>query len=355
MEIQGSFSQYLRAYPAPLHEAVDTIHRNLPDLLPSIQKIFGEAISIKLVVDIPKDDQGTVAAQDLSQKEISTKGIPEASPGRIAVTELAKENIFIQEEREPALWDWHEKTIYLSYSTYGKRPFYQQDDYQLQNLLFEMYNAYHTPKFIRLTKGSKGVSKEEFVRQFEGVEHLTIARTNEGLARIAENKEFSPSNNLFRMHYRDAELNFLFQQVGGHSDAIAQKYDVFYPSLFKKAFHGTWMTRFDPENGKHQLIRGRLDTILQAHLRAIDSGDRKDLDAEVQKIRQGVQFGEEWAKTVMVNLKFFQKKYQEYVTRETPETIIHILDGIDVSLTCVQQQHKVGRSLFSAFLNAIRA
>ena len=175
---------------------------------------------------------------------------------------------------------------------------------------------------------------------------------------MQEKKLFEPRCNIYSRMYKDPELNLLLQQVGPeaqpskHAFVIAKK----SPHHRKTPFKGTWKTEFDESNLKHRLVQSYLYTILSRHMSALAGNSREALDREIAKVREGLKFNEDWAKMVMINLQFFQEKYQEYVEAEHPETVVNLLERVDMSrvLTCAQQAAQ-NRSLLDRFVAWVRA
>ena len=356
MEIQRTVSQCVASYPVEFADAVETIQEAFPDLLSRIKEAVGESISVKLVVDLPIR-KGSVLLSKLREKKISVEGLRGNTAGRVTIEALEKKNIVICEETAPATWKWSDKTIYVAHSSYGNEQVDDQEYYQILNILFEMHNASQTQHFKKLTRPKKGFTKLDFVRAFEGIEHDTVIRTRESLSMLTMSDKFIQEINIYRHIYDDAELHFMHQQLAGHSLRIAKRYDVFFfPHAKKEAFHGTWKTKFEEGNDLHQRIRENLYEILSEQLSAIADGDRSNLDAILKKVRIAVGSGQEWARLVMLNLNFFQEKYQEYVQNENPQVVVDILEARRVRATChrVARENENTTSLFNSFLQLIR-
>jgi len=356
MEVQRSVSQCITSYPVDLAGSVETIQDAFPHLLSVIKRSAGGAISVKLAVDLPVREGG-VLLSELREKKISVEGLRGNRAGRVTIEALAEKNIVICRESAPAVWKWSDKTIYIAHSSYGNEPFYYQEYYQILNILFEMHNACQTQHFLKLTRPKRSLPKLDFVRAFEGIEHDTVILTRNRLSVLSKKGKFPQNFNTCRYTYDDAELHFMHQQLMGHAFAIAHKYDVdFFPRAKKESFHGTWATKFEERNDVHLRMREALFEILNEQLVAIADGDRSSLDAMLNKVTIAVGSGEEWARLVMLNLNFFQGKYQEYVQRENPTVVVDILEAARVRSTCHVAASKVEKtSLFTSFIQWIRA
>lgn len=354
MEVQRTVSQCITSYPVDLASSVELIQEEFPFLSPLINRAVGGAISVKLAVDLPIQEEG-VLLSDLRKKNISVEGLREDTEGRVAIEDLAKKNIVICRESAPACWKWSDRTIYVAHSSYGNEPFYYQEHYQVLNILFEMHNACQTKQFQRLTHPKNRTSKLEFVRAFEGIEHKTVILTRNRLKMLSDKGKFHRNFNIYRTAYDDSELHFMHQQLMGHAFAIARKYDIdFFPHAKKESFQGTWATKFEEGNDLHQRIREALYEILNEQLYAIADGDRSNLDAMFKKVRIAVDSGEEWARLVMVNLRFFQGKYQEYVQKENPAVVVNILEVPPARSTCHETDRKVETGLLASLIQWIR-
>ena len=354
MEVQRPVSQYITSCPVDLASSVEMIQEEFPYLLPVIKGAAGGAISVKLAVDLPMREGG-VLLSDLRKRNISTQGLREDTAGRVAIEDLAQKNIVICRESAPACWKWSDKTIYVAHSSYGNEPFYYQEHYQVLNILFEMHNACQTKRFLKLTDPRSRISKLDFVRAFEGIEHDTMILTRNRLNVLSRKGKFRQNFNIYRTAYDDPELHFIHQQLMGHAFAIAKKYDVdFFPHAKKESFQGTWATKFEEGNELHQRIREALYEILNEQLYAIADGDRLNLDAMLEKVRIAVDSGEEWASLVMLNLRFFQGKYQEYVQRENPAVVVNILEVAHVRSTCHVAARKVETGLLASLMQWIK-
>ena len=337
-------------------DSVETIQEAFPHLLSTIKGVVRGAISVKLAVDLPIREGG-VLLSELRKKKISVEGLRENTAGRVTIEALAEKNIVICRESAPAVWNWSDKTIYVAHSSYGNEPFYYQEYYQILNILFEMHNASQTQHFLKLTRSKKGIPKLDFVRAFEGIEHDTVLLTRNRLSILTLNGKFPQNFNTCRYTYDDTALNFMHQQLMGHSSRIAKLYDSeFFPDAKKEAFYGTWATKFEEGNDVHQRIREALYEIVNEQLYAIADRDRSNLDAMLKKVSIAVGSGEEWARLVMINLNFFQGKYQEYVRRENPTVVVDVLEAPRVRSTCHIAASKVETtSLFTSFIQWIRA
>ena len=354
MEVQRSVSQYIASYPVDLASSVELIQEEFPYLLPVVKRSAEGAISVKLAVDLPMREGG-VLLSDLRKRNISTQGLREDTAGRVSIEHLAQKNIVICRESAPACWKWSDKTIYVAHSSYGNEPFYYQEYYQVLNILFEMHNACQTKQFQRLTHPKNRTSKLEFVRAFEGIEHNTVMLTRDRLKMLSDKGKFHRNFNIYRTAYDDPELHFMHQQLMGHTFAIARKYDIdFFPHAKKEAFHGTWVTKFEEGNELHQRIRETLYKILNEQLYAIADGDRSSLDAMLEEVRIAVGSGEEWAELVMLNLKFFHGKYQEYVQKENPTVVVNLLEIAHVRATCHAAARKVETGLLASLMQWIK-
>lgn len=213
-----------------------------------------------------------------------------------------------------------------------------------------MHNACQTKHFLKLTDPKSRISKLDFVRAFERIEHDTVILTRNCLNVLSGKGKFHQNFNIYRTAYDDPELHFMHQQLMGHAFAIARKYDIdFFPRAKKESFQGTWVTKFEEGNQLHQRMREALYEILNEQLYAIADGDRSRLDAMLEKVRIAVGSGKEWARLVMLNLNFFQGKYREYVQRENPTVVVNILEAARVRATC----HVAARKVETGFLASL--
>lgn len=324
MEAQQSVSQFITSYPVDLAISVERIQEEVPSLFPVMKEAAGGAISIKLAVDLPTEGE-RVSLSRLREKSISTEGLREDEAGWVTINELAQKNIVICEELLPAYWKWSDRVIYVSHSSYGNECFSFQEYHQVSNILFEMHNACQTKRFSALTDPKNKTSKLDFVRAFEEIEHDAIILTRRCLTVLSKNEKFDQDFNIYKNAYDDAELHFMHQQLMGHSYAIAKRYDnVFFPHAKKELFQGTWVTKFEEGNQVHQYTREILYEILNEQIDAIANDDRSKLDAMLKKVRIEADSGKEWARLVMLNLNFFQGRYQEYVRREKPAVVVNL-------------------------------
>ncbi len=325
MEFQSTVSQSIASYPVDLSSSVEMIQEEFSYLLPVIKSAVGGAISVKLAVDLPIQE-GDVLLSELRTRNISVEGLRGDAVGRVTIEALAKKNIVVCRESAPACWKWSDKTIYVAHSSYENKPFYYQGYYQVLNILFEMHNACQTKRFQKLICPKHKISKLDFVRAFEGIEHDAVILTRNCLSVLSKKGKFHQNFNIYRTAYDDPELHFMHQQLMGHSFAIAEKYDSdFFSHARKEPFQGTWVTKFEEENDLHQRIREALYETLNEQLYAIADGDRSSLDAMLKKVRIAVESGEEWARLAILNLNFFQGKYQEYIQREAPAVVVNLL------------------------------
>ncbi|MCB1107607.1 MAG: hypothetical protein KDK76_05895 [Chlamydiia bacterium] len=320
MGIQALPGQCVRSCAQDLAVPFQEIQESLPQILSEAAQAAGGSIAISLVVDIPKQGD-KVPLSELQKRQISIEGIDKDEEGFASIESLAKKNIIIGPEKDLAFWNWDLKEIQISYSSYGDHEEFEKIDYQILNILFEMYNACHTKKFLAL----RSLNKENYVRAFEKVEWETVWRTASSLETMAKVGRFDPGLNIFKCLYQDEELNYLYQQLNGHSFDIARQYDRLCPSIFNRAYRGTWATPFNETNKVDQIVRDHLVKILNGHLWAIHYDNHSELKKEMAIVQEGVKGKEKWAELVMKNLVFFQKKYQSYVQREKPRVVVHIL------------------------------
>lgn len=136
------------------------------------------------------------------------------------------------EKNLTALWEADTRTIYINKALpYSKGRI-------LSSILFEMHNAASTQELERLYNLAFAgqITKEEFVRQIEMMEHRNGIMAKNLLLRGIYQGYF-PEN--CQLHYFDSfEDYYAIQQVFGHSQWIADRFDEASP-LPKKPYKGT--------------------------------------------------------------------------------------------------------------------
>jgi len=325
-QLDRTYPGYIDSYPYDFESPIKKISETFPLLFPNLRSEVGGPIRIELVVDIPHAENEGVSIVELENREISTQGLCSNERGIVSIADLAKQNITIGQESSPGYWYWEKRTICIAYSEgYGKYDFFDQEYYQILNLLFEMQNACQTPAFQDLNKQSETLGRDQYVRAFEDIEHYSLQMTDSRLELMANKGNFDQRFNLCRAAYRDPELNYLFQQVNGHSFLIAEDFESRFPHHSKKPYVGSWVTPFDRKNSIDLHVCEKLRKILTAHLAAIYHNEKKRLDRALETVKSGLQIEEKWAQMVMKNLVFFQKKYNAYVQRKHPDTVVNIV------------------------------
>ena len=327
MEVQVSSNQsyttklpYVKSYPMDLEQSIRKISDCFPMLL---QKVFNQTqdfLVVMLVVDLPYHQARGIKVSSLKERNISVRALTPNEAGYVNNEALLKENIVIGQETFPACWSWEKKTIYVAqYEGYGK--FFNQEEHQILNLLFEMHNACQTQTLLDLHEKGKEMGKERYVRACEDIELSSAIETRKCIETMIENEQFDEEENIFELIYLDPELNYLFQQLSGHSFAIAKNYDQFFPDSCSPPYHGTWATPFDRSNPDHLKVCHQLRAILKGHLQAIFHETEDDL---IEAMKEAQHLDDHLLKMVEVNLQFFREKYQQYVEREKTHPIVQI-------------------------------
>ncbi|WP_420421685.1 hypothetical protein [Simkania sp.] len=329
MDIQVPCSQlhltkfaHVRSYPADLEDSIQKISNHFPHLLEEISQKVGEAIKIILVVDLPVDPAKGVMISSLQERDVT---VVDAGTGYVSLEDLSMQNILIGQETSPAYWSWEKRVVFIAqFEGYGKYDLLSQSDHQVLNLLFEMHNALQTPEVLKLNEKGRELGREKYVRACEDVELSSVIKTSDCLEKMIHQKKFHSGMNFFKTLYRDSELNYLFQQLSGHSFAIARDYDKRFPCPSAAPYQGTWATPFNRENQDHVRVCEQLRAILKGHMRAVSLGDETQLKQAIEETANAFDFEDELIEMVQVNLKHFQKKYGEYVEREKPARVINI-------------------------------
>ena len=325
-QIDRTYPGYISSYPYDFESPIQKISETFPLLFPNLRSEVGGPIRIELVVDIPHAENEEVSIVELKSREISTRGLCSNERGIVSIADLAKQNITIGQESSSGYWYWEKRTICIAYSEgYGKYDFFDQEYYQILNLLFEMQNACQTPAFQDLDSRGERLGKDQYVREFEYIECYSQQMTDCRLELMAKQGKFDRRFNLCKAAYHDPELNYLFQQLGGHSFLIAEDFESRFPHHSQKLYMGTWATPFDRQNSIDMLVCEKLREILEAHLAAIYHNEKNHLERALEAVNAGFHCQEKWAQIVMENLVFFQKKYNAYVQRKHPDTVVNIV------------------------------
>ena len=200
-------------------------------------------------------------------------------------------------------WDWQDKTLYLSIKE-------KDESDQIQTYLFELHNAAHTSKFIDLGEREETLGANAYVKQIEEVEYSSAKLTQIRLEILAANFEFDIEKSAFEALYPSFELHYLFQQVSGHSQIIASRYQKRHPTM--PPYEGTWKFPLDPQSKK------LLKNALIGHLEAILYEDTDLLDETLETLHQGLKSKEPWATSAQKNLHFFNEQLAEYAPNIEP-------------------------------------
>ncbi len=325
-QLDRKYPDYIDSYPHDFESPIKKISETFPLLFPNLRSEVGGPIRIELVVDIPHAENKGVSIVELENRGISTQGLRSNDRGIVSIEDLAKQNINIARESSPGYWYWEKRTICIAHSEgYGKYDFFDQEYYQILNLLFEMQNACQTPAFRDLDRQGKTLGKDQYVRAFEDIEHDSLQMTDSRLEIMVNKGNFDQRFNLCKAAYHDPELNYLFQQLDGHSFLIAEDFESRFPHHPQKPYVGTWATPFDRQNSRDMFVCEKLREVLTAHLAAIHHNEKPHLDHLLETVNVGLRFEEEWAQMVMKNLVFFQGKYNAYVQRKHPDTVVNIV------------------------------
>lgn len=194
-------------------------------------------------------------------------------------------------------WDWQDKTLYLSADEVGESD-------QIQTYLFELHNAAHTSKFKDLGEREKTLGADAYVKQFEEVEYDSAKFTQMRLEILADSFEFDLDQSTFKALYPSFELHYLFQQVSGHSQIIADRYQKRHPTM--PHYKGTWKFPLDPQS------KEILKNALIGHLHTIFYEDTELLDTILETLRQGLKNKEPWAAPAQKNLRFFNEQLAKH-------------------------------------------
>ncbi|MCP5505218.1 MAG: hypothetical protein H7A41_08725 [Chlamydiales bacterium] len=311
---------YVKSYPVDLEQSIKKISDYFPMLLQKVFNQIQDFLVIMLVVDLPHDTTRGVKVSALKERSISVRALTPDGAGYVSSEALFKQNIVIGQETFPACWSWKTKTIYVAqYEGYGK--FFNQEEHQILNLLFEMHNACQTQRLLGLHEKGKEMGKKRYVRACEDLELSSAKETRKCIETMIKDDEFDEEENIFKLIYLDPELNYLFQQLSGHSFAIAKNYDDFFPDSCGTPYHGTWATPFDRSNPDHLKVCEQLRAILKGHLQAIFHQTEDDL---IEAMKQTQHLDDRLFKMVEVNLEFFREKYQQSVEREKTHPIVEI-------------------------------
>jgi len=321
-----TYPGYIDSYPYDFESPIKKISETFPLLFPNLRSEVGGPIRIELLVDIPHAENEGISTLELENRGISTRGLRSNETGIVSITDLAKQNITIAQETSPGYWYWEKRTICIAYSEgYGKYDFFDQEYHQIVTLLFEMQNACQTPAFQDLNRQGETLGRDQYVRVFEDIEHYSLQMTDSRLELMANKGNFDRRFNLCKAAYHDPELNYLFQQLDGHSFLIAKDFESRFSHHSQKPYMGTWVTPFDRKNSRDMHICEKLREVLTAHLAAIYYGEKSHLESALETINDGLRFEEKWAQVVMENLVFFQKKYKAFVQKEHPDTVVNIV------------------------------
>lgn len=302
-------TSYVEIYPSDLFQPLQKISKHFPGLLEKVVTAVGQKFNVAVAINTPVME-GSIPLQALQERNISMINISDQS-GSISLVTLKNEGIIVSQNVHPAWWDWASQTIAISYEEgYGKHDFFDQEDYQVQHLLFELHNASHTNEFRDLDT----LEVNAYVRAFEKIEFQSTLETRRDLDYLAQQSAFDPDLNEFKSVYPDFELHYLFQQVAGHSYEIAKRSPGFDAS--PSCYSGTWKNSFDWTNTAHTKGAEALKEILKGHLLAIDGLGSSCLSKAMKVLMQGYQANENWATFAYENLVFFQEKYQQSYEQE---------------------------------------
>lgn len=202
-----------------------------------------------------------------------------------------------------AHWDWQDKTLYLSAEE-------EEESDQIQTYLFELHNAAHTSKFKDLGEQEETLGADAYVQEFEEVEYASAKFTQTRLEILADSFEFDLDQSTFKALYPSFELHYLFQQIAGHSQIIADRYQKRHPTM--PPYKGTWKFPLDPQSKK------LLKNALIGHLHTIFYEDTELLDETLDTLRQGLKNRESWATSAQKNLRFFNEQLAKHASNIEP-------------------------------------
>ncbi len=202
------------------------------------------------------------------------------------------------------VWDSGTCTIEMGRDHFNRNPKYSP----IVDLLFGMQNACYTNLFTQVEQNAPALKIERYVKDIEMVERSTSLLTCRRLERLSAETDFPPmENDLQFTYFEDPELYYLHQEASGHSSDIAECYLDIPGTTDRGPYAGTWKCPFK----KTDQSRVELYQLLHRHLEVIRTGQGQEgLQQAIERVERYAAEGEEWAKNVLVNLKFFSKKYE---------------------------------------------
>lgn len=174
-----------------------------------------------------------------------------------------------------ALWDSESRIIYVNESnntTVGK---------QIASILFELHNAKTNNSLRRLFQQAKTgqIDKNSYVESIERMEHKNAVSTSQmiekglALSLFPQDARWSVFSN-FDDHYK-------IQQIYGHSQWIANKFDILCPPFRRIAYSGT-IRGLSSMSSKEKNAIVRL-LVLKNQIDSEDIGDSQKVDQLIRE------------------------------------------------------------------------
>lgn len=219
---------------------------------PIIPQLTAESTPLETVTLTPQGKFSSFPAS-LYKAAAAIESLPEAEKLIDAVQKdgpIGIEAQYFRESDFEAIWDSENRIIYVNLSkneTLGK---------EISSILFELHNARTNQKLLRLFQEARTglIDIDSFVESVERLEHQNALSTSkmieEGIARAIFPEEARwDLFTSFDDHYK-------IQQLYGHSQWIAERFDSLCPCHRRKAYRGTvrGLDRMSPLE-KNKIIR----------------------------------------------------------------------------------------------------
>ncbi len=208
----------------------------LPLLLVIIFTVTSPIIGYSNTMSLPNEGKFSSVPSNLYQAVAAVESLPEAAK---LIDEVQKEGpisieaqYFTDSDFE-ALWDSENRIIYINISrneTLGK---------EISSILFELHNAKTNKKLVGFFKQAQTglIDKDSYVESVERLEYHNALSTSQ-LIEKGITRSLFPEDTRWDI-FSSFEDHYKIQQIYGHSQWIADRFDSLCPAPRRISYHGT--------------------------------------------------------------------------------------------------------------------
>jgi hypothetical protein len=155
------------------------------------------------------------------------------------------------------------------------------------SLVFELTNALGQTAIRSLVKHVAKWTKDEFVEKWEAIEHANALKASRYVEALIRDKKL-PNRNPFRAISPQFSEHYLYQQLTGHSQAIAHQYDLLRPGQ-KTSYQGTW--KHPIQEDERGLLKDYFS--LRAGVRSLDASIQERSQIQMKEFLSKLKSGQD--------------------------------------------------------------